>query len=139
MNSFLLLCDVFLFVFWNKLKPPKRHFKITWPLVKQNKMKSILNTVTYYFLPRWGVACALEVNLQQSIIVGMKFFSRSYLLKIPRKYLTLHRRSKRILSVQKYFLFISINILIEFSKVNIWNLKKHLLMLKYRFLPLPNR
>ena len=33
MNSFLLLCDVFLFVFWKKLKRPKRHFETNWPLV----------------------------------------------------------------------------------------------------------
>ena len=32
MNSFLLLCDVFSFIFWKKLKTPKRHFKINWPL-----------------------------------------------------------------------------------------------------------
>ena len=32
MNSFLLLCDVLLFVFWKKLKRPKRHFEIDWPL-----------------------------------------------------------------------------------------------------------
>ena len=32
MNSFLLLCDVFSFVFLKKLKPPKRHFEINWPL-----------------------------------------------------------------------------------------------------------
>ena len=33
MNSFFLLCNVFLFVFWKKLKTPKRHFEIIWPLV----------------------------------------------------------------------------------------------------------
>ena len=32
MNSFLLLCDVNLLVFWKKLKRPKRHFEIDWPL-----------------------------------------------------------------------------------------------------------
>ena len=32
MNSFLLLCDVFSFVFWKKLKSTKRHFEINWPL-----------------------------------------------------------------------------------------------------------
>ena len=32
MNSFLLVCDVFSFVFWKKLKTPKRHFEIIWPL-----------------------------------------------------------------------------------------------------------
>ena len=33
MNSFLLLWDVFSFLFWKKLKTPKRHFEIIWPLV----------------------------------------------------------------------------------------------------------
>ena len=28
MNSFLLLCEMFLFVFWKKLKTPKMHFEI---------------------------------------------------------------------------------------------------------------
>ena len=32
MNSFLLLCNMFLFIFWKKLKSPKRHFEINWPL-----------------------------------------------------------------------------------------------------------
>ena len=32
-NSILLLWDLFLFVFWRKLKTPKRHFEINWPLV----------------------------------------------------------------------------------------------------------
>ena len=31
-NLFLLLCDMFSFVFWKKLKTPKRHFNINWPL-----------------------------------------------------------------------------------------------------------
>ena len=32
-NEFvLLLCDVFSFVFWKKLKTPKKPFEITWPL-----------------------------------------------------------------------------------------------------------
>ena len=32
MNSFLPVCDVFLFVFWKKLKTPKGHFEIIWPI-----------------------------------------------------------------------------------------------------------
>ena len=32
MNSFLLVCDEFLFLFWKKLKTPKKHFEIIWPL-----------------------------------------------------------------------------------------------------------
>ena len=34
-NSFLLLCDVFSFNFWKKLKSTKRHFEIKWPLLIQ--------------------------------------------------------------------------------------------------------
>ena len=36
-----LVCDVFSFVFWKKLKIPKRHFKISWPLHK------VLRTTCY--------------------------------------------------------------------------------------------
>ena len=31
-NSTLLLLDLFSFVFWKKVKTPKRHFEINWPL-----------------------------------------------------------------------------------------------------------
>ena len=31
-NSILLLVDLFLFIFWKKVKTPKRHFEINWPL-----------------------------------------------------------------------------------------------------------
>ena len=31
-NSTLLLVDLFSFVFWKKVKTPKRHFEINWPL-----------------------------------------------------------------------------------------------------------
>ena len=31
-NSTLLLVDLFSFVFWKKVKTPKRHFAINWPL-----------------------------------------------------------------------------------------------------------
>ena len=36
-NSFLLLCDVFSFVFWKKLKIPKWHFKIIRPFPWKSK------------------------------------------------------------------------------------------------------
>ena len=51
-NSFLLLCDVFSFIFWKKLKTPKRHFEIIWPLkVGQTiyKIKSEFWVVTLFF------------------------------------------------------------------------------------------
>ena len=31
-NWTLLRVDLFLFVFWKKVKTPKRHFEINWPL-----------------------------------------------------------------------------------------------------------
>ena len=31
-NSALLLVDLFLFIFWKKVKTPRRHFEINWPL-----------------------------------------------------------------------------------------------------------
>ena len=42
-NSTLLLCDLFSFVFWKKLKIPKRHFEINWPLV----LLPFFNSVVY--------------------------------------------------------------------------------------------
>ena len=39
MNSFLLLCDVFSFIFWKKLKTPKRHFEIIWHLAVLNNFQ----------------------------------------------------------------------------------------------------
>ena len=36
MNSFLLVCNVFLFIFWKKWNTPKRHFEIIWPLDIEN-------------------------------------------------------------------------------------------------------
>ena len=36
MNLPLLLWDVFLFIFWKKLKSTKRHFEINWPLKHNN-------------------------------------------------------------------------------------------------------
>mgnify|MGYP001448702005 CR=1 FL=1 len=32
-NSILLLVDLFSFVFWKKVKTPKRHFETNWPLL----------------------------------------------------------------------------------------------------------
>ena len=39
MNLFLLLCDVFSFVFWMKLKTPKKPFEINWPLEERARKK----------------------------------------------------------------------------------------------------
>ena len=42
MNSFLLLCDLSSLVFWKKLKTPKSHFEIIWPLGWRIKMTLLL-------------------------------------------------------------------------------------------------
>ena len=41
MNSFLLVFDMFSFVFWKKLKTPKRYFEINWPLIRKGIQPSI--------------------------------------------------------------------------------------------------
>ena len=40
MNLFLLVCDVFLFFFWKKLKTSKKLFEIVWPLAKAHLLHS---------------------------------------------------------------------------------------------------
>ena len=35
-NSTLLLVDLFSFIVWKKVKTPKRHFEINWPLRKKS-------------------------------------------------------------------------------------------------------
>ena len=42
MNSFLLVCELFLFVFGRKLTTPKNHFKIKWPLtIKESNVPKL--------------------------------------------------------------------------------------------------
>ena len=54
MNSFLIVCEVFSFVFWKKLKTPKRHFKIIWRLVCHlwKKTLSSLSKWNFFLLMR---------------------------------------------------------------------------------------
>ena len=54
MNSFLLLCDVFL---WKKLKTPRIHFEITWPL------SSAMDT----FCPNFKNTCMQKISLTSHI------------------------------------------------------------------------
>ena len=50
MNSFLLLWDMFSFVFWKKLKTPIRHFEIIWPLKpSQNKKGQTFSCCSMHF------------------------------------------------------------------------------------------
>ena len=39
MNSFLLVCDVFLFVFWKNPRPEKKRIEIIWSLLKTGSKK----------------------------------------------------------------------------------------------------
>ena len=43
-NATLLLVDLFSFIFWKKVKTPRRHFEINWSLVSS----SILETFWYW-------------------------------------------------------------------------------------------
>ena len=43
MNLFLLVWDVFSFVFWRKLKTPKKHFEIIWPLILDQGIEGLTN------------------------------------------------------------------------------------------------
>ena len=48
-----LQVDLFSFVFWRKLKSPKRHFEIIWPLVLPNWFKAIpINVIFAYFIQK---------------------------------------------------------------------------------------
>ena len=52
-NLTLLLVDLFLFVFWKKVKTPKRHFEINWPL-QGYQMYSRTETWGTSNLKNWG-------------------------------------------------------------------------------------
>ena len=43
MDGPLLVCNMFSFVFWKKLKTPKRHFEIIWHLVVANSCRICWN------------------------------------------------------------------------------------------------
>ena len=53
--STLLLVDLFSFVFWKKVKTPKRHFEINWPL---NEMREVYHLCFSLF---WQLP--IELNL----------------------------------------------------------------------------
>ena len=57
MNSFLLLCDVFSFVFWKKLKTPNRHFEIIWLLVRQ---ESFVYKICMKFVWDWSIVFQID-------------------------------------------------------------------------------
>ena len=81
MNSFLLLCDLFSFVFWKKLTIPKRHFEINWPLGAQNKLLviSFSNIVIFMLKFKTIKPCSIKKII----------FTASYLLTHPGFYIFL--------------------------------------------------
>ena len=75
-NSTLLLVDLFSFVFWKKVKTPKRHFRINWPLTimivpitdyaqSANSPSALRNRLLKYLIP---------VILISFLFNGPKFF-----------------------------------------------------------------
>ena len=93
MNSFLLLCDMFSFVFLKKLKTPKRHFEIIWPLANSVKEKIssnylfIIGFIDRIQIPRIlsGIFYAFHVSLQhffQSPNVVIEIFNLFPKIKI---------------------------------------------------------
>ena len=64
-NSTLLLVDLFLFVFWKKVKTPKRQFEINWPLILLNPDK--LNVIEQYF-DQWKSRITMYNNRSETMI-----------------------------------------------------------------------
>ena len=56
-NSFLLLCYLFLFLFWKKLKTPNRHFEIIWLLVRQ---ESFVYKICMKFVWDWSIVFQID-------------------------------------------------------------------------------
>ena len=49
MNSFLLLCEVFSFVFWKKLKTPNKLFEINFEKTHPNENSTAIGTTSIQF------------------------------------------------------------------------------------------
>ena len=64
MDLFLLLCDVFPFVFWKKLKTPKKHFEIIWPLVESRESIGLQSRTVHSSC--WSVLDFWKINLEKS-------------------------------------------------------------------------
>ena len=66
MNSFLLVCDVFSFVFWANLRPENNRFEIIWPLLwtkswySQVSIKRAAHLTTYSRVPNKRTGRLLE-------------------------------------------------------------------------------
>ena len=92
MNSFLQVWDMFSFVFWKKLKTPKRHFEINWPLSPCKKS-------TFWWFGEGGcdsgsfrfyIFCCLTCTTFGSIVVQAKtlHFYQQQKLSFYHSYIT---------------------------------------------------
>ena len=83
MNSFLPLCDVFLFIFWKKVKSPKRHFEIIWTLVKRKKRNVDLGIKTlWYILTQMTINRYSEKKMSQYISHSFDSLYDEYVMKL---------------------------------------------------------
>ena len=85
-NSFLLLCDVFSCFFWKKLKTPKRHFEIIWPLTstisggkidiigEKTGGKQETETFVDYFSENLLISVVLHNNNTNILHISVSFF-----------------------------------------------------------------
>ena len=87
MNLFLLVCDVFLFVFWKNLKTPKMHFETIWPLeniswnltaIRHDFKKALSQLYLCYRCPMGGLKlacwprywlCACSISLMEQTLL----------------------------------------------------------------------
>ena len=70
MNSFLLLCNFFSFIFWKKFKTPKRNFESIWPLLVVH-ICSFSRCISSYSLWSW-TKCLQVLYIVQWIITMWK-------------------------------------------------------------------
>ena len=86
-KSTLLLVDLFSFVFWKKVKSPKRHFEINWPLAWSNDTKWRLKSNTYEMSRRNVADKAASVVANIWDIYDNLFGSTLSMLLCIRKYI----------------------------------------------------
>ena len=75
-NLTFLLVDLFLFVFWKKVKTTKRHFKINWPLVTVKSTVGISQTFVT-FSEYMNFIVLLKNFFEERYIVEQTKFSRN--------------------------------------------------------------
>ena len=127
MNSFLLLCNIFFFFFWKKLKTPKRHFEIIWPLVRFICSIDELNWVFQStVINSWKLKTSepstnFRVILSSIYLSGLKrLLYRKLFLIFDLKILNFKTRKSQWLLLKEY----PINLVLGHRKVTIFICKK---------------